>query len=126
MRATPMSTTGTEERNGDSRSNDPRYEDTPDIGGYFDDGGYDVPYEEPPGQEKKEPPKLPSFDFEAERSIIGSCMKDNSKVDGCKLRPCDFYLAHHQLIWATILERHQMMSPFDARIIYSDLQERDS
>ena len=49
--------------------------------------------------------KLPQ-DLEAERSVLGACLFDPDAVDRAAdlLRPADFFLARHALIFTAILE----------------------
>ena len=72
--------------------------------------------------------RIPPHSMEAERSILGAAMLDESAlVDVAeKVNPADFYSKAHGEIFAAILELHKNNSPVDSLTVSEELSKRGS
>lgn len=73
------------------------------------------------------PEKLPPQSLEAERSVLGSIMSDNAKLDEIEtiLRPEDFYREAHQSLYYVILHLANQGKGFDPVMVADELIRRD-
>lgn len=82
--------------------------------------------ERQPLPERSERRGKPIFNEEAEMGVLGSILLDAQKVvDFCiekQIAPESFYLRHHQLIYATMLEMNRSLRPIDVLTLSERLQ----
>jgi len=69
--------------------------------------------------------KLPPFDIEAERSILGIVLTDNSKMHSVleNLESTDFYDMNHQHIFSSMIELMESNTPVDFLTLKNHLQK---
>lgn len=73
-----------------------------------------------------QPDRLPPHDRSAERSVLGSFLRDNHVIDEVAplLRPDDFYADAHQKIYQSVLGLHEHRKPADLVTLADDLRDR--
>lgn len=49
--------------------------------------------------------RLPPYNLEAERGVLGACLLDNDRIDECVLAvsPADFYRPQHEIVWRMMI-----------------------
>ncbi|MBF0152514.1 MAG: replicative DNA helicase [Magnetococcales bacterium] len=102
--------------------------DQPDDPGFFDEAANDNPVRPPP---RREPQRRPAFSLEAEQSVLGAILLDNTVIDQVAdiLEADDFYVGAHRIAYQgmlTLLERGEPADPVLLRQHLENNAELDS
>lgn len=77
-------------------------------------------------ENKMQHDRLPPHNRSAEMSVLGSCLRDNHAIDDVAtlLRPPDFYLDAHQVIFEAVVAVHNKGKPVDT-VVLADVLRAD-